>query len=94
VWPTSLLVEAEWRRRNEAVGAVRMYCNVLEGGPRLGRRKRTVSIEDVEMNDSPAVDQSPPPSSLPRDEALLEADEDIRTACKLRYASNAMGMRI
>jgi hypothetical protein len=37
-WPTSLSLEAEWRRRNEAVEAVRMYCDVREGGPRRGRR--------------------------------------------------------
>ncbi|KAI2889405.1 hypothetical protein CBS63078_10205 [Aspergillus niger] len=37
-WPTSLSVEDEWRRRNEATEAVRLYCDVLEGGPRRGRR--------------------------------------------------------
>lgn len=37
-WPMSDSIEAEWRRRNEAVEAVRVYCDVLEGGPPRGRR--------------------------------------------------------
>lgn len=39
-WPTSRSVEDEWRRRCEAINAVRVYCGVLEGGRRRGRRPK------------------------------------------------------
>jgi hypothetical protein len=58
-WPTTLSVEVEWTRRNEAVEAVRMYCDVLEGGPHRGRRykKQTTSTKnDTSMrNDLPGT---------------------------------------
>ncbi|KAJ5698175.1 hypothetical protein N7462_000180 [Penicillium macrosclerotiorum] len=36
--PTTLSIKVEWTRRNEAVEAVRIYCDILEGGPRRGRQ--------------------------------------------------------
>ncbi|EEH45265.2 uncharacterized protein PADG_01415 [Paracoccidioides brasiliensis Pb18] len=39
-WPTSRSVEEELRRRDAGVEALRMYCGVLEGGPRRGRRPK------------------------------------------------------
>jgi hypothetical protein len=39
-WPTSRSIEDEWHRRCEAIDAVRVYCDVLEGGPRRGRRPK------------------------------------------------------
>ncbi|TPX21021.1 hypothetical protein DIZ76_016921 [Coccidioides immitis] len=32
-WPKSDSLEDEWRRHNEAVEAVRQYCDFLKGGP-------------------------------------------------------------
>jgi Protein of unknown function (DUF3435) len=39
-WPTSLSLEAEWRRRSEAINAVTVYCHVEEGGSRRGRKSK------------------------------------------------------
>jgi Protein of unknown function (DUF3435) len=39
-WPTSLSLEAEWRRRSEAINAVTAYCRVEEGGSRRGRKPK------------------------------------------------------
>ncbi|EDN10985.1 predicted protein [Histoplasma mississippiense (nom. inval.)] len=39
-WPTSRSVEVELRRRDAGADAVQMYCGVLEGGPRRGRRPK------------------------------------------------------
>lgn len=39
-WPTSLSLEAEWRRRNQAINAVTAYCRVEEGGSRRGRKPK------------------------------------------------------
>ncbi|EDN05396.1 predicted protein [Histoplasma mississippiense (nom. inval.)] len=39
-WPTSRSVEEELRRRDAGADAVQMYCGVLEGGPRRGRRPK------------------------------------------------------
>lgn len=85
-WPTSSDLEAEWRRRNEAMDAIRMYCDVREGGPGRGRRcaKQPPSGgQDVAMNDLPAhpstAEQSP---FSPSKEALREAENHIRNAEK------------
>jgi hypothetical protein len=72
-WPTTRSLEAEWTRRNEAVEAVRMYCDVLEGGPRRGRRyakQRTSERNDTTVNSDQAL-VSPiiqPPSLPPQEE--------------------------
>jgi Protein of unknown function (DUF3435) len=39
-WPTSSSLEAEWRRRSEAINAVTAYCRVEEGGSRRGRKPK------------------------------------------------------
>lgn len=39
-WPTSLSLEAEWRRRSEAINAVTAYCGVEAGGSRRGRKPK------------------------------------------------------
>lgn len=85
-WPTSLSLEVEWRRRNEAVEAVRMYCDVREGGPCQGRqspKRPAPAKEDIPMNDAPAdistADQSP---SSPSGEALREVETHIQAAKK------------
>lgn len=39
-WPTSLLIEDEWRQRSEAIDAVKAYCGIEEGDSRRGRRPR------------------------------------------------------
>ncbi|KAL3259761.1 hypothetical protein ABHI18_005096 [Aspergillus niger] len=102
-WPTSLSVEDEWRRRNEATEAVRLDCDVLEGGPRRGRRpKRTIPVErTIRIDDSPAkavVVQAPVPSlstsPSPHEATLRAAAEDIRIAdtprtCFQRYGDQA-----
>lgn len=85
-WPTSLSLEAEWTRRNEAVEAVRMYCDVREGGPRRGRRypgppppaRKNIAVNSVPAQVS-TTNQSP---SLPSEEALRKAGTHIRTAIK------------
>ncbi|KAJ5950701.1 uncharacterized protein N7479_009114 [Penicillium vulpinum] len=80
-WPTSESLEAEWRRRNEAVDAVRMYCDVREGGPRRGRRypKQPPSGgQDIAMNDFPAHPSTAAQSPLsPSQEALRNAGNHI-----------------
>jgi hypothetical protein len=50
-WPTSDSLEDEWKRRNEAVEAVRLYCGFPEGGPLWGRPKRAVPLDDDEDQD-------------------------------------------
>nr|KMM63656.1 hypothetical protein CPAG_00010 [Coccidioides posadasii RMSCC 3488] len=40
-YPASDCLKAEWQRRNKAVDFVVLYCDVLEGGPRRGRPKKT-----------------------------------------------------
>ncbi|KAK9311428.1 hypothetical protein V1524DRAFT_41933 [Lipomyces starkeyi] len=80
-WPTSDSIEAEWRRRNEAVEAVRVYCDVLEGGPRRGRRpKATVLV----VEDTVMADVSTESAALlsARDESFRVSEEHIRTAAK------------
>lgn len=81
-WPTSASIEAEWRRRNEAVEAVRAYCDVLEGGPRRGRRPTAVPRleEDTVMEDLPT--ESAVPLSE-RDQAFRLAEEHIKEAPRL-----------
>jgi hypothetical protein len=83
-WPTSRSLELEWRRRNEAVEAVRMYCGVREGGPRRGRRPRMPILVDDVATPIPhtlASTQAPSPSLL-REDALRKADVHVRTAAK------------
>jgi hypothetical protein len=46
IWPTSLSLEREWKRRNEVVEAVRIYCRVREGRPRRGRRPKNPTCRD------------------------------------------------
>ncbi|KAJ5871100.1 uncharacterized protein N7529_003453 [Penicillium soppii] len=85
-WPTTLSLEAEWTRRNEAVEAVRMYCDVREGGPRRGRRRarqppsttNDMAVKDI-SNSDPTSDQT---LSLPSEEDMREAEIHIRTAIK------------
>ena len=78
-WPTSDSIEAEWRRRNEAVEAVRVYCDVLEGGPPRGRRPLAVNYvkEDVVMEDAPVTTAT---ALSERDRSFRAAEEHIRTA--------------
>jgi Protein of unknown function (DUF3435) len=38
--PKSFSLEAEWRRRNQAINAVTVYCRVEEGGSRRGRKPK------------------------------------------------------
>ncbi|KAE8130760.1 hypothetical protein BDV38DRAFT_291355 [Aspergillus pseudotamarii] len=98
-WPTSLSVEAEWQRRNEATEAVRLYCDVLEGGPRRGRRlKQTVPVKEPRKPSLPrkeviAPTESPllTPSHSRHEIALQEAGEDIRTAAKPRACFQCYG---
>ncbi|BDD63414.1 hypothetical protein MAP00_008306 [Monascus purpureus] len=98
-WPTSLSVEAEWQRRNEATEAVRLYCDVLEGGPRRGRRpKQTVPVKEPRKPSLPreeviAPTESPllTPSPSQHEIALQEAGEDIRTAAKPRACFQCYG---
>ncbi|KAE8371057.1 hypothetical protein BDV26DRAFT_299140 [Aspergillus bertholletiae] len=98
-WPTSLSVEAEWQRRNEATEAVRLYCDVLEGGPRRGRRpKRIVPVKEPRMHSLPREEVTAPtesplltPSPSQHEIALQEAGEDIRTAAKPRACFQCYG---
>ncbi|KAI2834294.1 hypothetical protein CBS11350_10827 [Aspergillus niger] len=97
-WPTSLSVEIEWQRRNEATEAVRLYCDVLEGGPRRGRRpKRIVPIQDTRTPSPPREVMAPAeppllsPSPSRHEIALQEAGEDIRTAAKPRACFQCYG---
>uniref|UniRef100_A0A093UP37 Uncharacterized protein n=1 Tax=Talaromyces marneffei PM1 TaxID=1077442 RepID=A0A093UP37_TALMA len=78
-WPTSDSIEAEWRRRNEAVEAVRIYCDVLEGGPPRGRRPQAVNYveEDVVMEDAPVTSAT---ALSERDRFFQAAEEHIRMA--------------
>ncbi|EER42287.1 C2H2 finger domain-containing protein [Histoplasma capsulatum H143] len=62
-WPTSRSVEEELRRRDAGVEAVRMYCGVLEGGPRRGRRPKA----------------PPPSPPLPPTQTLVETDGRSKT---------------
>ncbi|KAJ6070739.1 hypothetical protein N7467_012058 [Penicillium canescens] len=83
-WPTSLSLEREWKRRNEAVEAVRMYCRVREGGPRRGRRpKKPVPRDDLVPHSppTPASTQTTVPS-LPREDALRKAEAHVQAAAK------------
>ncbi|PGH15999.1 hypothetical protein AJ80_05342 [Polytolypa hystricis UAMH7299] len=50
--PKSDSLEDEWRRRNEAVEAVRQYCGFLEGGPLRGRPKRSRSPDEAFPDDA------------------------------------------
>ncbi|KAI9046104.1 uncharacterized protein KD926_003942 [Aspergillus affinis] len=77
-----------------------MYCDVLEGGPRRGRRpKRTVPVDnDIQMDDAPREDVAPPapslspsPSPSPHEIALRKADDDIRKADKPRVCFQCYG---
>lgn len=85
-WPTSLSLEAEWTRRNEAVDAVRMYCDVREGGPRRGRRR--ASRPPTTRKDITATSIRTPVSttdqslSSPSEEALRKAETHIQKAIK------------
>ncbi|KAJ5737405.1 uncharacterized protein N7483_002530 [Penicillium malachiteum] len=83
-WPTSRSLEQEWKRRNEAVEAVRMYCGVREGGPRRGRRpNRPIPVKNT-ATDSPATlasAQAVSPS-LQREDALQRAEAHVQTALK------------
>ena len=97
-WPTSLSVEVEWQRRNEATEAVRLYCDVMEGGPRRGRRpKRTVPVQETRMHSPPrevmAPDQPPllGPSPSRHEIALQEAGKDIQSAVKPRACFQCYG---
>lgn len=97
-WPTSSSVEKEWQRRNEATEAVRLYCDVLEGGPRRGRRpKQTVPVQETQMHSPPGEVMAPaqPPLLAPspsrHEIALQEAGEDIRTAAKPRACFQCYG---
>lgn len=85
-WPTSLSLEAEWKRRNDAVNAVRMYCDVREGGPRRGRRcpKRPPPAgKYIAANGVQAPDSTTDQSGLsPSEEALREAGAHIQRAIK------------
>ncbi|KAL4879841.1 hypothetical protein BJY04DRAFT_228777 [Aspergillus karnatakaensis] len=97
-WPTSLSVEVKWQRRNKATEAVRLYCDVLEGGPRRGRRpKRTVPVQDTRMPSPTREVMAPtqPPLLAPSPSwhkiALQEAGKDIRTAAKPRACFQCYG---
>ncbi|KAL4810583.1 hypothetical protein BDV18DRAFT_127695 [Aspergillus unguis] len=98
-WPTSMSVEAEWQRRNEATEAVRLYCDVLEGGPRRGRRpKQTVPVKEPPTHNPPKEEVMAPaqilpfaPSRSPHEIALQEAGEDIRIAGKPRACFQCYG---
>ncbi|KAE8413590.1 hypothetical protein BDV36DRAFT_286879 [Aspergillus pseudocaelatus] len=88
-WPIFLSVEAEWQRRNEATEAVRLYCDVLEGGPRRGRRPNgLLPREEVIV---PTESSLPIPSPSRHEIALQEAGEDIRTAAKPRACFQCYG---
>jgi hypothetical protein len=92
-WPTTLSVEAEWTRRNEAVEAVRMYCDVLEGGPRRGRRYKKQAIptrNNTSMpNDPPrAVTRAPSP-----EERTSSAEAIMREDTKPFECFQCYGMR-
>ncbi|EDN03935.1 predicted protein [Histoplasma mississippiense (nom. inval.)] len=52
-WLTSDSLEDEWRRRNEAVEAVRQYCGFFEGGPLRGRPKRAIPPTDPHSENIP-----------------------------------------
>ena len=78
-WPTSLSLEREWKRRNEVVEAIRMYCRVREDGPRRGRRpKKPVPRDDLVPHSppTPASTQTAVPS-LPREDASRKAEAHV-----------------
>jgi hypothetical protein len=78
-WPTSDSIEAEWRRRNEAVEAVRVYCDVLEGGPRRGRRPTAVArVEEVTVMEDVPTESVGPLSE--RAQAFQIAEHHIKKA--------------
>ncbi|OJD22678.1 hypothetical protein ACJ73_05976, partial [Blastomyces percursus] len=89
-WPTSRSVEEELRRRDAGVEAVRMYCGVLEGGPRRGRRPKapppspplppTQALGDTDDRSKTHDEVSPEGW----DDALRAAEEHIRNAKKPR----------
>jgi hypothetical protein len=94
-WPTTLSVEAEWTRRNEAVEAVRMYCDIFEGGPRRGRRytkKATSTREAITMrNYSPQTITAAP--SLSAEEGRSSAEAPTREATKTFKCFQCYGMK-
>jgi hypothetical protein len=77
-WPTSRSLE-KWKRRNEAVEAVRMYCDVREGGPRRGRRpNRPSPVKDATTDRPATMASTPTPSpSLQREDALRVAEAHV-----------------
>jgi hypothetical protein len=78
-WPTSALIEAEWQQRNEAVEAVRVYCNVLKGGPRQGRRpKATVLVEEDTVMEGVLTELAKPLSK--QDQSFWLAEEHLKQA--------------
>ncbi|KAJ5557542.1 hypothetical protein N7494_001457 [Penicillium frequentans] len=83
-WPTPRSLEKEWKRRNEAVEAVRMYCDVREGGPRRGRRPNRPSPGKDATTDRPATMASTltPSPSLQREDALRVPEAHVQTAVK------------
>jgi hypothetical protein len=96
-WPTTLSLEAEWTRRNEAVEALRMYCDVLEGGPRRGRRyakRRTLAKDDTTVNGDDAL---PPtviqPPHTPREEGMREAGTSTERTSKPLQCFQCDGMK-
>ncbi|EDN06475.1 predicted protein [Histoplasma mississippiense (nom. inval.)] len=85
-WPTSRSVEKELRRRDAGVEAVRMYCGVLEGGPRRGRRPKPNPPLAPQASDDTDNRNDRPDEDAPNgwDDALRAAEEHIRHAEKPR----------
>lgn len=85
-YPTSLSLEAEWTRQNKAIDAVRIYCDVREGGPRRGRRypgRLPPARKDIAATSVPAPSYATNQSlSAPSEEALRKAETHIQKAIK------------
>lgn len=86
-------------RRNEAVEAVRMYCDVLEGGPRRGRRyakQPTTAKNDATVGSD--SDYSPPCAVtrapfVSAEERILEAETSTRADTKPLVCFQCYGMK-
>ncbi len=75
-WPTSSSLEAESRRRSEAINAVTAYCRVEEGGSRRGRKPKRLG-QHVGQPASEPVNEEARSTSL-----LKAALEHLRQATR------------
>jgi hypothetical protein len=84
-WPISDSLENEWKRRNDGVEAVRLYCGFPEGGPLRGRPKRAAPLDDEDQDISPPPPKKKEePTCSPWDAKLCVIDKHTKTVPKPR----------